>query len=162
VNVKRPIAGVYENTIDILNQVHPVNMSDRGRLLLDYPVVTDISAKATDMPKGRLLRCNNNGAVLTGKNFVKFSDFVLRTLIIADDFDTGVINFDRIVDAAVLQIINDNFETAIEWTDSIGLTVFGLWRYNGVYFVPFKGQFMYIKSYTDHVDITLNVYGFYK
>lgn len=160
--VKRPIAGSYENTIDILNQVYPVNMSDRGRLLLDYPVLTDVSAVAKDTPKGRLLRCNSLGNVLTGNSFKVTNNYTLSSWSGSGIIQDITIDFGIVVDYVLLNSVGGSVNTLIVWTDPSRANRFVIYNRNTCYFIPFKGQIMYFTIFFPTTFITVSLYGFFK
>jgi hypothetical protein len=54
----------YENTLDELNGVRPLELADEVKLTLDIPIlnVNPVSQKRPAI--GKLLRCNQRGALL--------------------------------------------------------------------------------------------------
>lgn len=61
---------VYEDVLDELNIIRPLKLVDEVRHNLDIPVL-DVIPVSKDRPAiGKLLRCDNNGALIKGNTLV--------------------------------------------------------------------------------------------
>lgn len=153
---------MYEGAIDILNRARPVSIADVSKQVIDYPILAEQSSKAVDVPKGRLLRCDRNGAVLVSRNSVHQESFVLITKTFLIPGMNWFIDFGRVVEWVSLQITGWQSGYGLSWSNSSYTQILETYITNGVFFIPFRGQIMYFISFVSQMPLTARFYGFYK
>ena len=151
----------YENTLDGLNAVRPLVLADEVKPILDIPVLNANPVSENRPAIGKLLRCNQNGALVT-KNHNGFKYYQTKSLEIDSPNYFNLCTFSQKVEGILLEVTDSANITAFGWFWLAGFAILEVWNLLGTTWSNFDGQSLYIKiSGATPYHHYFNVHGFY-
>jgi hypothetical protein len=159
VKVATPI--LYESSLDELNRVRPLKLSDRNRLSFGLPVLSKNPVGTGRPIIGKFARCDNNSALLrnAGNSFKNFESYIIR---FTSDEDKQCFTFAHNVFGILLQVVYILLYDELDWCNSNYSYSFYEITKVGNYFLPFKGKVLYMDASVDgDNDIWAYLFGFY-
>lgn len=151
----------YERRLDGLNEIRPLVFDDTIRRVISLPVLNSVSVNSSPIAKGKVLRCKN-GAVLGTLNRY-YNDYQEKQW---DEDDTGsryyTVLWSQRVKLVQIEIALRIPPSSFTFYDSTYEINLGNWFETGIYYYPFVGDTMYLKTIaigTGHIAFYLQ--GFY-
>jgi len=108
----------YEDTLGELNTVRPLVLADEVKVGLDIPVLNVSPANGRRFVHGKLLRCDNNGALIRG-NSKKFDGYEIQSMYMDEATSAQTIEFTQQVYGVlwvVTSVLKCNY---LRWTDPL-------------------------------------------
>ena len=152
---------LYESALDELNRVRPLQLSDRIKLALDYPVLCSNPVGVGSPAIGKLARCDEQGALLK-RSLNSSTNYEKIDAILSPANRRGCFVFSQKVNYVELQITQLLGGRYLYWCNSNYSVAYNYYNANGLYFIPFKGQVMYfLYNYIAGANCIFSLYGFY-
>ena len=128
----------YERGLEGLNEIRPLARVDTVRYALSLPVLNVNPVNDSPIAQGKVLRCDNNGAVLGANNnglTLAGTDFYR----INDDFKHKVYDFDVKVRLIYIRVEFLSSTGRVAWWDEEWLINICDITATGRYYLPFNG-----------------------
>jgi hypothetical protein len=152
---------IFESALDILNRVHPLQLTDEGRICLDYPLLCKNPVGIGNPCIGKLARCDEQGSVL--KHIVAgFTNYELHILDMLECANPAEVIFSQKVFVVICLVACSETDWHLYITDNTYTNVIKDITVLGVYPISFGGYKMYFKGGTGgEYDMVVWVSGFY-
>lgn len=153
---------MYEQSISWLNLMKFFTSDVKIKQDIDYPVLTKSLLTENGIPEGRLLRCDNNGAVLTNRYSVAYNAVISNIITTDGEYEYWIVDFGRAVDFVLLKTTPWLPGNSVQWVNSGHDKVFG--NYIGIipFYIHFNNQIMNFFTDSSSGIMNISVYGFYK
>ena len=151
----------YEDTLDELNMIRPLELADVVKHLIDIPILNSNSVN-NNLALGKLLRCDNAGASLiknaNGFKYVEAIAFYVDYLGKPRD-----ITFAQPVEGALYKYVSDNECYNVMWViPALGNPIIKTWLATDTTWLEFNGTKIRLNisgGILHHLNAIL--YGFY-
>lgn len=151
----------YESVLGGLNKARPLSLSDEGRVILSSPVLNANPVSDKKSVQGKLLRSNSGSSP-------KFNPKVY-TSYQHEHFDGVpgpeqplVYNFDPLVEAVLLNIVQLSATCYVRWKNSIYGVILVQYSTVGGHWIPFMGNNLFLTVfYAGAGQVEFDLYGFY-
>jgi len=151
----------YEQVIDGLNEIRPLNLDDTVRRVVSLPVINSLSVDDPHIVQGKVLRCDNNGAVL-GKNNRCYNNYEDKYLYTGSGYENNTIVFGQRVYYVNLRIKTLSVGGYVQWLDPLFYILVKLYESTGLYYLPLVGTKIHLRTAGYGTGATrVYVYGFY-
>lgn len=151
----------YESALDGLNQVRPLSLADRGKITLDIPICNSNPVNAGRPALGKLLRCNQRGAILTNGR-LGYDDYYYSTGSLSHATLTVKITFPTAVKGFIAKYAEALGTGYIARMDSTYTIQVGKLSLNDYSYFNIRGRYVYLKGFGSIPFVfPYYVYGFY-
>jgi len=150
----------YEDSLDELNIVRPMELTDEVKTILDIPVVNAKPVDTGCSAIGKLLRCNESGSLLTNGrvNFQDTESFTEMFFGMAPSIT--LIEFSQVVSGVILSITMLMEDEKLAWCDSTGVVLVE-YDARGNYPIAFYGTKIYFKRTAGWSVFSITITGLY-
>lgn len=150
----------YERGLEGLNEIRPLVLDDTIRRVVSLPVLNSVSVNGSPVVKGKVLRCHNGAALGTLNRYYN------AIQIQGWDEDETMNQYYEVkwsppIKFILIEIILREAPSSFTFYDSTYTINCGNWKSVGIYYFPFVGDTMYMKTIAlpaGHIEF--NLYGF--
>lgn len=151
----------YERGLDGLNEIRPLVLDDTVRRVVSLPVLNSVPVNGSPIVKGKVLRCDNGAMLATNK--VYYNNYQEYQW---DEDDTYLryytVLWSQRVKLVQIEIALRMNPSSFSFYDSTYTIQLGNWNKTGIYYYPFVGDTMYLKTIAIGVGhIAFYLQGFY-
>lgn len=151
----------FESEFDVLNEVKPLILGDEVKSGLAFPIGNLHSVGAGRPAIGKLLRCNEFGALLIEGPTSRADNYEFIREIANSGITVYHIELSQFVKFILIKLEDLLQTTGFALCTPIGLTI-RAFELEEWHFVEFRQKTIYYKAFGEEdCDWTINLYGFY-
>lgn len=135
----------YEESLGELNQVRPLKLADEVKIEINIPVFNFNPVNKGKPVIGKLLRCDNNGALLKENSLVE-TNTESKSGSVSIGSDMYTVQFSQPVHYWRLYGITSTFGTDMWITNLFGTVIVQTLGVSGIYLIPFYGDTFDVKG----------------